>query len=1335
MTIYFGTDYDGYVYIYEIPQGGSIHDLWSGNLSAGSYTLGTSTVQPPLGLTTLWIELVWGQAVWTDSCDYTVQGPTRTPTMTPWVTRTPTPTPTSGCPGTAHINTLTTDATCYRPGTQIGVLVNVGTSQASQLVRVEAVLLSGDIGVSSAEVTFTAPGQRVIPLAVPANAWPGDYLVLVTVYDVNSGCSEAIQTRPVRIDQSCGGTPTSTPTITPWVTRTPTPTPTITPWPTRTPTRTPTITPWPTRTPTRTPTITPWPTRTPTPTPTATARPCDCLPPNYTRNVGFEAGPVEWQTFSSAGHTIIRSPAGPGFEGNYSAVFKADLGATVRDELWQSITIPTNLVAGEFVISYISAWATFETQPPTVNDRFTASIYDATGTQELVRLIEFDFTGVPQIPSMPVELTPDQLALIAGRTVLLKFVLQQASSGWFGGVEIDCICLQLITPPIGFPPHDKPYAEGEIEIYPYPVQAGVPTELCVTIVNQSNAPGTATVEFGLADFGIGLDFNPIPAAGNPRQVTVPANSSIKVCIVWLPLPQDAGHRCIQVKISQHCCGDLKSQRNLDIVEPLQPGHTDTLVIPVRNPLPRLVDLRVDVLNNCPGWTVSAEPNVLPSMGWGEIRDVVLHVTPPADAILGSECWIDVEVWALVEPSPILIGGIRKVDYPPCSTNPADPPFAEREIEIDPYPVQVGKRTEVCATLDNWTDYPQTVTLEFSQADFSIGIPPTLISHPNNPQTVTIPAHSSRRVCISFVPTHPGHLCIQIRISKPGYKDVISWKNLDVVEPLQPGQTDTLEFPIGNPLDHTADIDIDIQSNCPGWNVVADPARLEDVVPGEVRTVRLHVTPQQGVILGTECTVDVVAWADNQMIGGIRKIDHPPVPHPPQGRPYDEREIEIRPFPLEAGVRTEVCAVLENKSSQSQTVTVEFLMADFNIGTPFQHIPAAANPQTVTIPPYSTIKSCIRWTPLTPGHKCFQIKISQAGYEDIISYKNLDVGEHLRPGQEDQLVITVGNPKNFTADIQIAVYSGCPGWLAWTEPDILRDVPPGGVRNVTLKVVPPAAGATLGSGCYIDVETYINGELISGIRKVDLPPVHPPVGEPPYAEREITIRPDPPVVGQPAQICATLHNYAGVDQTVDIVLYAMDFGMGLSPQEAGRLSGVVIPANTTIERCITWTPPPGSEHRCLQIRIQQAGYNDIISQRNIENVRLPGIVHLPLSYDFKVGNTTGQTKTVQLNTKEIGLASGWSVSLDFNEVTLGPGQTVTNTMHIQSPSHASTVMQVDEDVLPGDAHLVAVEAFIDDELIGGVQFEFEAERKIYLPIIMKKWTILVPDTTIPSGAGE
>jgi hypothetical protein len=477
---------------------------------------------------------------------------------------------------------------------------------------------------------------------------------------------------------------------------------------------------------------------------------------------------------------------------------------------------------------------------------------------------------------------------------------------------------------------------------------------------------------------------------------------------------------------------------------------------------------------------------------------------------------------------------------------------------------------------------------------------------------------------------------------------------------------------------------------------------------------MHFTPQFGVKLGTECTVDIEAWADGTLIGGVRKVDRPPVPHPPHGRPYDEREIEVRPFPLETGVRTEICAVLDNKAGWPQTVNVEFSMADFTIGVPFQPIPAAANPQTVTIPPYSTVKSCIRWTPLTPGHKCFQIRISQQGYEDIISQKNLDVGEHLRPGVEDQLVITVGNPKGFTADIQIVVHTECPGWQAWTEPDILRDVPPGGTRDVTLRVIPPAQGATLGSGCYIDVESYINGELISGIRKVDLPPVHPPVGEPRYAEREITIHPDPPQVGQPAQICAELHNFAGVDQTVNLTLYAADFGIGIPFQEVGQLPGVVIPAHTTIQRCLTWTPPPGSTHRCLQIRIQQQGYEDIISQRNIDLERPLEAGQEALEREFEVGNPGGQSKTVELDIKKIGLAPEWGVSLAWDETTLAAGEVRTNTIRIEPPPGGS------DTGLFGSGHIVAVEAFIDDELIGGVQFEFEAEEhKIYLPIILKK----------------
>jgi hypothetical protein len=144
-------------------------------------------------------------------------------------------------------------------------------------------------------------------------------------------------------------------------------------------------------------------------------------------------------------------------------------------------------------------------------------------------------------------------------------------------------------------------------------------------------------------------------------------------------------------------------------------------------------------------------------------------------------------------------------------------------------------------------------------------------------------------------------------------------------------------------------------------------------------------------------------------------------------------------------------------------------------------------------------------------------------------------------------------------------------------------------------------------------------------------------------------------------------------------------------------------------------------RCLQIRIQQEGYRDVISQRNISLLRLPTDVELPIRCEFCVGNPTQETKTVQLNTRELGLPAGWEVELPFHEVTLGPGERICDALLITSGMMMMGSMTLSADSLPGDAHLVAVEAFIDDELIGGVQFDLEVtENRIYLPLVMRKF---------------
>ncbi len=50
--------------------------------------------------------------------------------------------------------------------------------------------------------------------------------------------------------------------------------------------------------------------------------------------------------------------------------------------------------------------------------------------------------------------------------------------------------------------------------------------------------------------------------------------------------------------------------------------------------------------------------------------------------------------------------------------------------------------------------------------------------------------------------------------------------------------------------------------------------------------------------------------------------------------------------------------------------------------------------------------------------------------------------------------------------------------------------------------------------------------------------------PPYAQTEITVFPDPPVAGQPSEICVWMVNTSRVTQTVTADLAYANFGIGL-----------------------------------------------------------------------------------------------------------------------------------------------------------------------------------------------
>lgn len=131
---------------------------------------------------------------------------------------------TSACDQWATIRSVTPDRTCYTPGATAGVLVDVGTTGATRAVKVEVQLWSGDIIWASGSATFDAPGQRVVPLAIPADLWPGNYEIVAVVSDAaDPNCQQDRRSVTVQVDPSCGSVTPPGPTAT--ATRTPTPTP------------------------------------------------------------------------------------------------------------------------------------------------------------------------------------------------------------------------------------------------------------------------------------------------------------------------------------------------------------------------------------------------------------------------------------------------------------------------------------------------------------------------------------------------------------------------------------------------------------------------------------------------------------------------------------------------------------------------------------------------------------------------------------------------------------------------------------------------------------------------------------------------------------------------------------------------------------------------------------------------------------------------------------------------------------------------------------------------------------------------------------------------------
>ena len=247
-------------------------------------------------------------------------------------------------------------------------------------------------------------------------------------------------------------------------------------------------------------------------------------------------------------------------------------------------------------------------------------------------------------------------------------------------------------------------------------------------------------------------------------------------------------------------------------------------------------------------------------------------------------------------------------------------------------------------------------------------------------------------------------------------------------------------------------------------------------------------------------MDVEAYVEGELLGGIRKLDVPPVPiHKPHEKVYAESEILIDPDPPQQGETTLVSAVLQNTSDVEATVNVQFGWANFGMGIPFTTTGMVDPERTITLSPMSVVNTIVNWTPTISGHQCLQVNLTdpEGIYAPQQSQRNVEVSDRPDCGMTRIYTATIMNdtPLTVTADIGQITFNVPPDWEITTEPNGSIEVGPYGKFVLTVYVTIPcpttdeekryhemidALQAGSGSTPTIDVEGYVDGRYLGGV---------------------------------------------------------------------------------------------------------------------------------------------------------------------------------------------------------------------------------------------------------------
>ena len=472
----------------------------------------------------------------------------------------------------------------------------------------------------------------------------------------------------------------------------------------------------------------------------------------------------------------------------------------------------------------------------------------------------------------------------------------------------------------------------------------------------------------------------------------------------------------------------RSQRNIDVDEPLEPAEPHELIFPVGNPTRPSCDDHPgpDPAPRRLGPGAGAGRPARHAAGRGARGQPDRHAT--AGEPLPEDGTPIVDVEAFVEGQ--LIGGFRKIFRPPVPIHrPRDPIYAESEILIHPYPPRAHEPTELGVEIRNPTDEWQTVTVTFSSANFGIGLPFTPI---HEPIIVAVPPGGTVWPGTMWMPPDGGLWCIQVEIELPGFDEIFySQRNIDVGEPLEPTTPHARPFLVGNPTEQPVTITLGLVPHFPDWGLElsAGCAAGHGAGRGAGGHPDRHASERPARGRGSHrrrgglCGWRAHRWLPQDLPpAGAR----PPAQRSGLCRVGDRRRSLSRRSPASRSSSASRCSTPPTRTGSSRPPLASRTLAS---ACP------SARPTSRRIPSRSLCQGMALRGGTSSGRRRTGTASSACawswrwkGTRSIWSQRNIDVGEPLQPGEPHALVFPVGTwPHTEPVTVTLGLINHRDGW--------------------------------------------------------------------------------------------------------------------------------------------------------------------------------------------------------------------------------------------------------------------------------------------------------------------